>query len=91
MSFSQKLLDGADLVSSVTAGVEMIEKITGAALPHNADAVLKVVAVIAKTIKQALDGHYTGPDLLNALNTLRDGLAANDATAQSELDKKFPT
>lgn len=91
MSFSHKLLEAADVISSVTAGVQMIDKLTGTALPHQAAAVLPVIGEIAKAISSALAGNTSGQDLLAELNKLHTGLAANDAAADSELDKKFPT
>lgn len=90
-SITDKLIDAADIANTVQAGLQVIERVTGGATAHTAISALEVIGAIAKALRAGLSGELHAPDVLAELNKLQTGLAAHDAAAQSELDKKFPT
>lgn len=90
-SLTDTLIQAADMASTVKAGLQVIEKITGSTKGDKAIEALALVGQVASALHKGLAGELHAEDVLRELDKLKTGLAADDAQAESELDKKFPT
>lgn len=53
-------------------------------------AVLAGIQAVANRIKDGMDGTVSPEEIDKAVRELRDGLAANNAAIDADLDKRFP-
>lgn len=98
-SIPDKLLEAADMASTVKAGLQVIERLAGTDhlggdVGKKADLAidaLKTIAEVSRVLHKGLGGELDASAILAELNKLKTGIMANDANADSELDKKFPT